>query len=141
MTTGARLFGRIASAPRPQKLPLALLRRYSALPSIQEYHEIADETLENVLMAYEDLAEQVPEIDCDLAQGVMTLIMPPVGTYVINKQPPNQQIWLSSPISGPKRYDWIEGKWVYSRDQKSLGELLREETEQATGVKLNLDVD
>uniref|UniRef100_A0A914RUA2 Frataxin n=1 Tax=Parascaris equorum TaxID=6256 RepID=A0A914RUA2_PAREQ len=25
------------------------------------------------------------------------------GTYVINKQTPNRQIWLSSPISGPKR--------------------------------------
>ena len=32
-------------------------------------------------------------------------ISPNVGTYVINKQTPNKQIWLSSPISGPKRYD------------------------------------
>lgn len=30
-----------------------------------------------------------------------------MGTYVLNKQPPNKQIWLSSPISGPKRYDWV----------------------------------
>ena len=26
------------------------------------------------------------------------------GVYVINKQTPNKQIWLSSPISGPQRY-------------------------------------
>ena len=25
---------------------------------------------------------------------------------MINKQTPNRQIWLSSPVSGPKRYDW-----------------------------------
>ena len=34
--------------------------------------------------------------------------MPPKGTYVLNKQPPNKQIWLSSPVSGPKRYDWVD---------------------------------
>jgi hypothetical protein len=29
--------------------------------------------------------------------GVLTLILGDNGTYVINKQPPNKQIWLSSP--------------------------------------------
>lgn len=62
------------------------------------------------------------------------------GTYVINKQPPNRQIWLSSPVSGPKRFDWVvlgegmndkegsgAGDWVYLRDGSSLGEILRKE--------------
>jgi len=31
--------------------------------------------------------------------GVLTLKLGEHGTYVINKQPPNKQIWLSSPIS------------------------------------------
>lgn len=31
--------------------------------------------------------------------GVLTLKLDEHGTYVINKQPPNKQIWLSSPIS------------------------------------------
>lgn len=65
----------------------------------------------------------------------------PHGTYVINKQPPNKQIWLSSPLSGPKRYDYVvtsegqeskqdtaTGGWVYLRDGSSLSELLQEET-------------
>lgn len=30
--------------------------------------------------------------------GVLTLILGEKGTYVINKQPPNKQIWLSSPL-------------------------------------------
>lgn len=48
---------------------------------------------------------------------------------MINKQPPNKQIWLSSPVSGPKRYDWDDGseEWVYSRDGSSLRGLLKEE--------------
>jgi frataxin len=55
---------------------------------------------------------------------------------VINKQPPNKQIWLSSPISGPKRYDFViqsegqeqkegtgSGEWVYLRDGSTLADL------------------
>lgn len=35
---------------------------------------------------------------CHLQQGVLTLKLGEQGTYVINKQGPNQQIWLSSPV-------------------------------------------
>jgi frataxin len=68
------------------------------------------------------------------------LHFPPVGTYVVNKQPPNKQIWLSSPISGPKRYDWVvtgegqnekegggQGDWVYLRDGTNLNALFIKE--------------
>jgi frataxin len=59
---------------------------------------------------------------------------------VLNKQPPNKQIWLSSPVSGPKRFDWVvsgesmhekegsgEGDWVYLRDGTSLTDVIRKE--------------
>lgn len=75
--------------------------------------------------------------------GVLNISVPAIGTYVLNKQPPNKQIWLSSPISGPKRYDWIiegdrmhekqdtrefaNGQWVYLRDGSNLTELLNAE--------------
>lgn len=36
-------------------------------------------------------------------QGVLTLNLGSHGTYVINKQSPNKQIWMSSPLSGPVR--------------------------------------
>ena len=63
------------------------------------------------------------------------------ATFVLNKQPPTKQIWLSSPLSGPKRYDWVvpegstqekegsdvEGRWIYLRDGSSLEGLLRTE--------------
>jgi len=51
----------------------------------------------------------------------------PHGTYVINRQTPNKQIWLSSPKSGPKRYDFMNGQWIYKHDGKSLHELLDDE--------------
>ena len=52
------------------------------------------------------------------------------GTYVINRQTPNRQIWLSSPVSGPKRYDFIDGSWTYKHDGVTLHQLLQNEIEK-----------
>ena len=58
----------------------------------------------------------------------MNLTLPP-GQWVINKQPPNQQIWISSPISGPARFGRSpDGKWVHFRLKGvTLGEVLDKE--------------
>ena len=50
------------------------------------------------------------ESDVTLASGVLTLSLEGHGTYVINKQSPNRQIWLSSPISGPSRFDYNQAR-------------------------------
>lgn len=121
-----------------------------------EYHELADSFLEVVLSKFEQLQDAREDIDIEysvrtthpfylrptnmLQSGVMTINVADKGTYVINKQPPNKQIWLSSPISGPKRYDWCiigegqgdkegtgSGNWIYGRDGVSLPELILEE--------------
>ncbi|PHH53391.1 Frataxin, mitochondrial [Ceratocystis fimbriata CBS 114723] len=125
--------------------------------SDQKYHELADEYLENVCTKYEDLQDMREDVDVEYAvsvlvraraqdflrscsaltpattfqSGVLTIKFGRVGTYVINKQPPNKQIWLSSPISGPKRYDFVAdkshpdgGNWVYLRDGSSMDGLL-----------------
>ncbi|KAF7284339.1 hypothetical protein GWI33_022321 [Rhynchophorus ferrugineus] len=44
--------------------------------------------------------------DVSYGAGVLTIDLGKFGTYVINKQSPNKQIWLSSPTSGPKRLDY-----------------------------------
>lgn len=85
-----------------------------------------------------------------IQQGVLTIEFAGKGTYVINKQPPNKQIWLSSPIAGPKRYDWVvlgesmnqkegagRGEWIYLRDNSTLTELIKDEI----GVNLGVDED
>jgi frataxin len=89
----------------------------------------------------------------------MTLKLGEKGTYVINKQPPNKQIWLSSPfryillflhctdlkhrISGPKRYDYDSERkiWYYTRDGQQLDDLLSEELSVALerDVKIQLE--
>ena len=43
-----------------------------------------------------------------LQQGVITAVMGPHGTWVINKQTPNRQLWWSSPSTGPRRFDLVD---------------------------------
>ena len=65
-----------------------------------------------------------------LAAGVLNVYLGnKEGTYVINKQTPNQQIWLSSPISGPARFDFCAKRnaWIYSHTGESLHQLLNRE--------------
>ncbi|KJH51294.1 putative iron donor protein CyaY [Dictyocaulus viviparus] len=60
--------------------------------------------------------------------GVLTIVISKqIGTYVINKQSPNRQLWLSSPLSGPKRFDLIKNRWIYSHDNEALDSLLTRE--------------
>ncbi|OBT76092.1 hypothetical protein VF21_04861 [Pseudogymnoascus sp. 05NY08] len=118
--------------------------------TIEEYHEAADTCIDRLVATFEELQEAREDVDVEYSAGVLTLIFPPIGTYVINKQPPNKQIWLSSPISGPKRYDWVvsgeaqnqkegggQGKWVYIRDGSTLNEMLEKEI----GVDLTEVID
>ncbi|KAH7156965.1 hypothetical protein EDB81DRAFT_929138 [Dactylonectria macrodidyma] len=105
-----------------------------------DYHEIADEYLDTVVGKFEELQDSREDIDVEFSAGVLTISFPEQGTYVINKQPPNKQIWLSSPLSGPKRYDWCligegqsdkegtaQGNWIYGRDGSSLSDVFLHE--------------
>jgi frataxin len=120
-----------------------------------EYHNVADESLEDIQdaveMALEDNdigadqpLEDQPEVV--YASGVLTMGFPPHGTWVLNKQTPNRQIWWSSPISGPKRYEYdVEtSEWVYTRSgdanegDETLTGAIAEEFEQIYGIELDL---
>jgi len=85
--------------------------------------------MDSLTLSLEELLDEIGQAkyDVEYSSGVLTLKLADHGTYVINKQPPNKQIWLSSPTSGPKRYDWKENKWIYSRDNSTLETLLNTE--------------
>ncbi|XP_028619919.1 frataxin, mitochondrial [Grammomys surdaster] len=106
------------------------------------YERLAEETLDALAEFFEDLADKpytLEDYDVSFGDGVLTIKLGgDLGTYVINKQTPNKQIWLSSPSSGPKRYDWTGKNWVYSHDGMSLHELLARELTKALNTKLDL---
>ncbi|KAK2492477.1 hypothetical protein MC885_013029, partial [Smutsia gigantea] len=106
------------------------------------YERLAEKTLDSLAEFFEDLADKpytFEDYDVSFGSGVLTIKLGgDLGTYVINKQTPNKQIWLSSPSSGPKRYDWTGRNWVYSHDGVSLHELLATELTEALKTKLDL---
>lgn len=75
--------------------------------------------------------------------GILTVFLGEEhGTYVINKQTPNKQIWLSSPFSGPKRFDYVpsskapeNGSWIYKHTGVGLHELLEAELKQFFAIR------
>jgi len=107
------------------------------------FHHVADDTLARISEAAEELEDAVgSSFDVVETDGVLTVHMGDLGTYVINKQTPNRQLWWSSPISGPKRYayDPESKRWLNTRDAHKLSDILRQEILQSTGIELP-DVD
>ena len=84
------------------------------LPTDAEYAREANEALESLSDKFSEVVEEVEEwseADPTLADGVLTVKLGgKFGTYVINKQTPNKQLWLSSPVSGPARFDLVRGR-------------------------------
>uniref|UniRef100_A0A0B6ZJR4 ferroxidase n=1 Tax=Arion vulgaris TaxID=1028688 RepID=A0A0B6ZJR4_9EUPU len=130
-SVAARLFGKVnMPALKPSEI------------TESEYEICAEETLDSLTEFFEDLPENEScseDYDCAYGAGVLTVhIGCDEGTYVLNKQCPNKQIWLSSPLSGPKRYDYFDGQWIYLRDGKGLHHLLEEELTEILGFKIKL---
>lgn len=116
------------------------LRIVQAEITENEYHKLADETLDFLQEKLEVFVEDmdIDGGDVEHAQGVLTVKLGSHGTYVINKQTPNRQIWLSSPLTGPFRYDYHEGSWVYHRDGRELLSQLQQELKQLLGSEPDL---
>ncbi|KAF8985076.1 Mitochondrial chaperone Frataxin [Entomortierella lignicola] len=113
--------------------------------SEDEYHTASDASMERMVEYFEDLGDEydIPGYDVEYQSGVMTLKLGDKGTYVVNKQPPNKQLWLSSPTTGPKRYDYDSkhNKWFYGRDHHTLKSLLDTEISKATGIDIDVPLD
>jgi len=121
------------------------VRFFSSTPSgIDEitYTSLVNETLESLGDKFSELIEDHSAFegaDVTLSDGVLTVNLgSEFGIYVINKQTPNKQIWLSSPISGPQRFDFVRGgsegssvvaqdSWIYSHSGQSLHQVLDRE--------------
>ena len=92
-----------------------------------DYVALADEALDTILEKADELSDERDDVECELSSGVLTLKIAGTGTWVLNKQVPNRQLWLSSPVSGPCRYEYVDGTWTHTRDGSSLAELLERE--------------
>jgi frataxin len=104
---------------------------------------VADATLHEL---FEKVAvlEDIINADTSLSQGILTIDLTSMkkGIWVLNKQTPNRQIWWSSPISGPRRYEHEENItglgecWKSSKSNSLLLSDLKSEMFAATGVNI-----
>ncbi|KAJ0446734.1 putative ferroxidase [Helianthus annuus] len=115
---------------------------YSALLQEDEFHKLADATIQDLLEKIEEYGDSVDidGFDIDYGNQVLTVKFGSLGTYVLNKQTPNRQIWMSSPVSGPSRFDWDRTAevWIYRRTKAKLLETLENEIEQLCGEPIKL---
>ncbi|CAK9876085.1 unnamed protein product [Sphagnum jensenii] len=126
--------------PAARTPPVAVTGR--AQLTEKEFHAVSGDTLDQLQEKIETFGEEldIEGFEVDYSDGVLTVQLGSKGTYVINKQTPNRQIWLSSPISGPARFDWhgLEHVWVYRRTKAQLLPLLEEELSQLMGKSITL---
>lgn len=108
-------------------------------PALFEAESIALlEMFENVLEEdhFQDL---VDDINC--SDGVLSVSIVGHGTWVINKHSHTRQVWMSSPKSGPNKYNYHEGvgKWLGERDRHSFHDRLQGEFSAVFGQEVKFD--
>jgi len=107
--------------------------------SASDYQVKANHCLECVIEMLESADETCPNLDYEEGDGVLNITEKVAGTWVLNKQAPNEQIWLSSPFSGPRRFNYEHEtqKWLDHRKEKaSLQTVLENELTTALGVAM-----
>ncbi|XP_009608123.1 frataxin, mitochondrial isoform X2 [Nicotiana tomentosiformis] len=130
------------SSPLPDASQGPAAIDYRSLLQEDEYHRLANATIHDLLEKLEEYGDSVDidGFDVDYGNEVLTLKLGGLGTYVINKQAPNRQIWMSSPVSGPSRFDWDQNSqgWIYRRTKANLRTVLEDELEKLCGSAINL---
>lgn len=84
-----------------------------------EYHKVADRTFDVLITLLSKAEDATTILDYNYSMGVLNVSIENKGTWVINKQTPNKQIWWSSPVSGPHRFDF-EPPYGWSSESNPL---------------------
>lgn len=108
--------------------PLNLTIRSFCIITEGNFYELAHSYLDNMFNKL-DSNDKIPFDNIDYSQGVLNFTLNKNKHYVLNIQRPNRQIWLSSPLSGPQRYEYehINNQWLNIRNKVELNFLLTDE--------------
>lgn len=71
-------------------------------------------------------------VDCELSIGILNIYTEERGTFIINRNIPRQELWLSSPFSGGAHFRYVDKKWLNTRTKESFETLLFSELDQLT---------
>eukprot|EP01012_Entosiphon_sulcatum_P041509 TRINITY_DN5535_c0_g2_i1.p2 TRINITY_DN5535_c0_g2~~TRINITY_DN5535_c0_g2_i1.p2 ORF type:complete len:164 (+),score=30.86 TRINITY_DN5535_c0_g2_i1:73-564(+) len=125
----------LAHTRTPPAAPAAGSRGGKPAPLLT-YQAAVNRTLESIHTTVDELIDgPTGHLVQDVvpSDGVVSIVLRDKGTYVVNKQTPTQQLWLSSPVSGPFHYDFVQKeedgsvRWLDTQTRHSLGEKLTKE--------------
>lgn len=107
-----------------------------------DFHLSADALLASLETALCTIEDDLEGGDISLAMGVLTIKLgsntPSSPTFVLNKQTPTRQVWWSSPISGPRRFEFdsLRSGWFDTKNGTNLRNELTNELKTLTGKKV-----
>jgi frataxin len=106
------------------------------------FNTAADTLLEQIETAVEACDHSDVVDDINYSDGVLN-IDTIKGSFVLNKQAPNVQLWLSSPISGPHHYNMVPGEggavaWLSDKDQHDLVEKMQRELSEVLSQRVTI---
>lgn len=80
-----------------------------------------------VLLHLEESLDEITHVDLDYesASGILTIDFPNGTKIIVNKQPPNLQIWVATKFDG-HHFDWINDCWIDNRTGKEFWALMSE---------------
>ena len=101
---------------------------------------MADKQLQTIFDSCCELEDRGLDIEVSMDQGVLNLESDGFGTWVINKQAPNQQLWWSSPLSGPMRFEYNCDKdlWCATKTEVTINGILASEFMETLGVEVDV---
>ncbi len=144
----------------PQRLPSAQNCRFFSFSIRQcnqegnqftqsQYLSTVNNTINNIAHQLEDMSdeglfgkfeEDHGEIDVTNSDGVLNIKCGDRGTFVISRQTPSHQLWLSSPVSGPWHYSYehTSGEWKCTKKDLNFFDRMDKELSLVLNMRIQL---
>lgn len=71
-------------------------------------------------------------VESELSEGVLKIQTETNEIFIINRNIPRQELWLSSPFSGGAHFRYSGQEWLNTRTQEPFEPLLFKELDQLT---------
>ena len=71
-------------------------------------------------------------VESELSEGVLKIQTETNEVFIINRNIPRQELWLSSPFSGGAHFSFSGQEWLNTRTKESFEPLLFKELDQLT---------
>lgn len=93
---------------------------------LKEYYELINTTLFKLCSKF----EKIKDADVNIQEGQLQCKIKGIGEYLFNRQPSTTQLWVSSPLTGPFKFDIVNGKWFDPKHNVSFKLYIEKEFEK-----------